>query len=139
MTFVAQKLTQQLAAPYLAKLRSPVHQIQTVYVIDSERNIAMLDLGGHGDIPKTSGQGPSYYALFWHELEISISTWYQFDSSGGSTVLEYKDAVAEVPAALNVPVEEIRQVFADALHVYWEKLNRRPVPVRVSFDTVVHR
>lgn len=133
MTFVAEELTQELTEKYTADIQSPVYVIQSTYAIDRERNIALLCLGGRGDLPKASGEGPSYYALFWDGLEVPIQAWDDF-ASDGSRVIEYDVGLMDVPSELTVPLDDIKQEFVDALNAYWNAIYRKPVSVRATYS-----
>lgn len=133
MTFVAQELTQQQASEYTSNIRSQVFSLQETFVFDRERNIALLALGGRGNLPKVRGEPPTYYALFWDGQEIDLQAWYSF---APDDVLNVEVASMLVPGALAMPLVEVEQAFIEALEAYWRKLGGRPVQVRATFDGI---
>lgn len=139
MSFVAEELSQELANQYARNLHSHVYVIQGTYAIDRERAIAMLDFGGRGDMPKATGEGPNYYALFWGGQEIAIQAWYGLGDCEEMRVIEYDVDWISVPADLDVPISDIEQAFKDALQVYWEDVYEEPVGIRAAFNEVERR
>lgn len=139
MTFVAEELTQDLANQYTRNLHSRVYVIQDTYAIDRERGIVMLNFGGRGDMPKASGEGPSYYALFWGGQEISVQAWYGLGDCEEMRVMEYDVDWMSIPAGLDIPIGAIEQALKDALQAYWEALYEEPVGIRATFNGVERR
>lgn len=139
MTFVAEELTQELTDKYTANLQSPVYVIQSTYALDRERNIALLCFGGRGNLPKESGEGPSYYALFWDGLEVSFQAWYKAAPSETSWGKEYDVDVMQVPQALTASLDDIQQAVKDALKAYWEDLYEESMEIHATFNAVVLR
>lgn len=133
MTFVAQQLTQELATQYTANIRSEVYSLQETFVIDKDRNVLLLSLGGQGHQPKVRGEPPDYYAMFWNGMEIDLQVWFSYAADNAMCI---EVASMAMPTALTVPMAEIEQTIVDALQTYWEDLGGRPVKVRATFGGV---
>lgn len=132
MTFVFETIDQARAQELIRKVREPIHVFQSTQVIDRERDLVFVDLGGHGNSPQGRGE-PTYYNLFWKGVPVAFEGYDELTSPQGILTVEINLTKMFVPGNLKNLVPEIQQAIVEAISIYWSGRFERPVIANVQF------
>lgn len=136
MAFVFEKLDSIEAQEIRNLVRDPVYAFQRCVVIDRERDLVFVDLGGHGDQPKGEGECPTYYNLLWKKMPIVFEGYDCFKTINSVLTRDVNITNLLVPQKLKEIVPEIQEAIVDAMNGYWSGQDRRPIPANVRFPIV---
>ena len=136
MTFVFEKLDQQAAAALISLVRYPVYQFQRWQVIDRDRDIILVDLGGDGEFARSLSGTPSYFNLLWKTTPIAFSCRFESDSTPVHSSIQMEIENIEFPLQLELSIEECKQAIRESLEVYFTAQKNRGASVRVRFPRI---
>lgn len=107
-----------------------IFQMQRTIVIDRERDIIFVSLGGQGDMPRDRGECASFYCLLWQKKAIYFHGYWKGEAipEGHRKVLEV-DGI-RVPMALGPQIDEIKSTIDVVLAEYFGYLSGIPIAVR---------
>jgi hypothetical protein len=136
MAFVSEKIDQQRALSLMEKVRRPIYQFQPTQVIDRDRDLIFVDLGGHGDQPPGQGDGPTYYNLLWQGKAVAFEGYDRLQNLQGRATVNLDISALHVPAALSDMVDDIKQGIVEAVEAYWSGGFGQHIAAYVSFPVV---
>lgn len=136
MAFVFEQLGSVEAQEIRNLVRDPVYAFQDRVMIDRERDLVFVDLGGHGDQPKGEGECPTYYNLLWKKIPIVFEGYDSFKTIDGVLTREVSLTTLIVSKIFEDIVPEIQEGIVEAMNGYWSGRYRRTISANVQFPTV---
>lgn len=123
-------------SPYQMVMSTPLGQ-----VIDRERGIFFLVLGGQGGLPPQYGEPPTYYALCWQGAWVVFEGYNNELRSETDVQTSFNLIRLCIPVALKGELESIEQAIRDAMQVYKEysqKLSGLKVSTLIQFPSATY-
>jgi hypothetical protein len=136
MAFAYEKVSGSRATEILKQARGPIYTFQMSQVIDKERGLIFVNLGGQGDRPKAQGDSPTYFNLFWKDQVIVFRGYYYGKTKNNIYTFELNIESIYLPISLKEQVSEIKDAIQEAVAVYWGFLKEKPLIVEVQFPTI---
>jgi hypothetical protein len=117
-------------------VRPPVYAFQRWQVIDRERDVILVDLGGQGEYPRGQGGAPDYFNLICYGMPVAFEAY--TSESGLDGVRQFSVDISKItfPEGLKDAIEEIKKMIPEALMVYWISRRRKPANVKVHFPLI---
>lgn len=95
-------------------------------VIDRDKDVVFLDLGGQGYQPPDRGEPPNYYALNWKGAFVAYEGYYRTEYYDSEIRMNVNLVRLRVPEILKSELVQLQQFIEDAMSVYWQKLQSSP-------------
>ncbi|MFZ6875752.1 hypothetical protein ACO0LF_27100 [Undibacterium sp. Di27W] len=135
MTFQFKNLDGGELQGYAKRVYGPVYALQSCGVVDDERDIIFLDLGGHGDLAPGRGECPTYYNLLWQGMAVAFEGYDALQRSGDGVTLIFTITKFVVPPELAQMTEEIKAALVAASQCYWNGRYKRELLFDVRFNS----
>ncbi|MES2041038.1 MAG: hypothetical protein V4495_24740 [Pseudomonadota bacterium] len=136
MTFKFKIMGDHELQDYAKRVYGPVYAFQSCCVVDEERDIIFLDLGGHGDRAPGRGECPTYYNLFWQGIAAAFEGYDALQRSGEGITLIFTITRFVVPQELAQVMDEIKAALVAALQCYWNGRYKRQLLFDVRFPVL---
>lgn len=114
-----------------------VFQMQRSIVIDHDRALIFISLGGQGDMPPDRGECADFFCLLWKRKPIYFNGYWKNERTSDSyrKVLEIEGI--RVPRCLELNIDEIKSTIDITLTKYYSHLFREPMSARAQFSNAV--
>jgi hypothetical protein len=136
MPFIFEKIDQKRALVLMEKARQPIYQFQLTQVIDRDRDLIFVSLGGHGNQPPGRGECPTFYNLLWQGRAVAFEGYDQLQTHQGMTTVTVQISAFYVPLALQDIVEEVKQAIVEAIEAHWSGRFGQFIAAQVSFPAM---
>lgn len=133
MTFKFNIMGNNELREYAKRVHGPVYAFQSCYVVDDERDIIFLDLGGHGDLAPGRGECPTYYNLLWQGIAVAFEGYDALQRSDDGVILIFTITKFVVPPELAQATDEIKAALVAASQCYWNGRYKRELLFDVRF------
>jgi hypothetical protein len=135
MSFVYEKIDHSRSQEILHQVRPPIYCFQRFQVIDRERDLVFVCLGGEGGQPQVRREPPTYYNLLWKGIPVAFEGYDNAKFPQGTVTVDVKLTKLCIPDALINLVPEIQQVIIEAMTCFWSGQWERPATLTVQFPT----
>jgi len=110
-----------------------IFQMQSTIVIDRERDIIFVSLGGQGNMPPDRGECADFFCLLWERKPIYFNGYWKGEttSDGYRKVLEIEGI--RIPRCLESLFEEIKSTIDITLSKYYSHFFLEPMSARAQF------
>ena len=136
MAFVFEKLDSVEAQKIRYLVRDPVYAFQDRVVIDRERELVFVDLGGTGDQPKARGAYPTYYNLLRKNIPVVFEGYDDLKNVDGVLTVDVEYTKMQIPNTHKNLVGNIQHEIIEATTNYWIGRLKKNVVVNVKFPAV---
>ncbi|MFL6658735.1 MAG: hypothetical protein ACJ8GW_11720 [Massilia sp.] len=136
MPFVVEKITQTEIDPYLHKILRPVYALQAIRIIDRDRDLVLLHLGGRGEYGEHRGEAPTYFNFFWKGATIAFECYISMTQEGDHWSKFFDVRRFRVPSRLEHAIPEVRTAIEEALTTYFIAGYKQPFQVSLQIAAV---
>lgn len=136
MTFTYEKIDQQRASEIRSQVLGDIYAFQMAQVIDRERDLVFVNLGGQGDLPQGQGDSPTYFNLFWKGNAIAFQGYWVGGKRNGVVAIDLDITAMAIPTILKGKIAEIQEAIQESMGVYWGALLRTTIIVEVNYNIV---
>jgi hypothetical protein len=140
MTFVFEKLDEASVLELRKKIPKFQHilSFSPCQVIDRDRDIAFVSLGGKGALPPERAEPPYFYALLWKGLCVAFEGYETVESLAGAAKVNIRLTQLRLPIALRDELLNIRQAIEAAMTIFKAATAGYPVSLSIEFPQATY-
>lgn len=137
MTFQLEEVSQERANELMELANSTVYQFASKVLIDYDRDLVFLCLGGKGDQPGERNEPPNYWCLLYRGKSVKFTSRSHFEYIDGVDVACEDIREFRVPDSFQEKLSEIEDVIKEAFASFYSEVYERIVSAHVKFSTPV--
>lgn len=137
MAFELEEVGQVRASELMKLANMTVYHFGWDTLIDRDRDLIFLCLGGKGGQPAERNEPPNYWCLLVGNQSIKLTSYSHFEFISGVDVACEDLNELRVPKPLQAKLSEIQDVIREAFSSYYSQIYKRNVSAQVTFPPPV--
>ncbi len=139
MTFELERVSQERAHELERMASMTVFYFNRTILIDRERDLIFLDLGGKGDQPKERNEPPNYWCLIYKGESVRLTSRERFERVSDVDYIYAELETFSTPLSLKNQLFEVQETIIEAFASYYSLGLKRTMSASVQFPPVVFR
>ncbi|WMW80891.1 hypothetical protein RF679_01090 [Undibacterium cyanobacteriorum] len=137
MAFQLERVSQARANELMKLANTTVYQFAAKVLIDYDRDLVLLCLGGKGDQPAERNEPPNYWCLLYRGNSVKFTSHSRFEFIDGLDVACEDLREFRVPNSFQEKLPEIQDAIKEAFASFYSEVYERTVLARVKFPVAV--